>query len=115
MQEIKKFRTLNSKHIMQKDKTIKVQIYNENIHYLDNGEYKEIDNTIIEEKDKLRNKSNDFKISFNEKDGSIEISKKNKTINMSLENSNMKSYEISKLNHCKKIDRIKFNNVYNNV
>ena len=40
--ELKEFRTLNSKHILQEDKTIKVQIYQEHIHYLENNEYKEI-------------------------------------------------------------------------
>ena len=36
--ELKEFRTLNSKHFLQEDKTIKVQVYKENIHYLENNE-----------------------------------------------------------------------------
>ncbi len=113
--EIKKFRTLNSKHIIQEDKTIQVQIYNENVHYLENGEYKDIDNTIIEEKDRLKNKFNDFKVAFNKNDGSIDISKNNKVINMSLESANMKTYELSKDKKLKNIDKVKFNNVFNNI
>ncbi len=113
--ELKQFRTLNTKHILQKDKTIKVQIYNENIHYLHNGEYKEIDNTIVEDKNKLINKSNDFKITFNKENGSIDISKNNKKINMYLEKSNMKSYELTQNKKKKQIDKIKFNSVFNNI
>ena len=113
--ELKQFRMLNSKHILQKDKTIKVQIYNENIHYLENGEYKEIDNRIIDKSEILENKSNDFKVIFNKNDESITISKNDKVINLSLENSNMVNYEFSKDMKIRKIDSIKFNKVLNDT
>ena len=35
------------KHFLQEDGTIIAKVYNEDIHYLKDGEYKEIDNTLV--------------------------------------------------------------------
>ena len=71
--ELKEFRTLNSKHFLQEDKTIKVQVYKENIHYLENNEYKEIDNSLIKTKNGFKNKANNFQVEFNTIDNCINI------------------------------------------
>ena len=43
--ELIEYRTPNSKHYLKKDGTIEVEIYDENIHYLTNNGYQDIDNT----------------------------------------------------------------------
>ena len=67
------------KHFLQKDGTICAEIFNEDIHYLKDGKYEEIDNTIVKEDNVFLNKSNDYRVEF--KDNFIEslmkISKNN--------------------------------------
>ncbi len=46
-------RKLREKHFLQEDGTILAEVYDTDIHYLKNGKYEEIDNTLI--KDKVRN------------------------------------------------------------
>ena len=45
--EIIEYRTPNTKHFLKKDGTIEVEIYKDPVHYLEKGEYKEIDNGYI--------------------------------------------------------------------
>ena len=54
------------KYFLQKDGTIRAEIYDTDVHYLKNGRYEEIDNTLVKENDSLVNKSNDFKVEFKE-------------------------------------------------
>ena len=49
--ENKSNRTIDSKEFIMSDGSIIEQKFLENIHYFDNGEYKEIDNSLIEKKD----------------------------------------------------------------
>ena len=39
------------KHFLQEDGTILAKIYNEEIHYLKNGKYEEIDNQLVKDGD----------------------------------------------------------------
>ncbi|MCM1053524.1 MAG: DNRLRE domain-containing protein, partial [Ruminococcus sp.] len=64
MKEIKSLRKRNEKHFLNPDGTITAYLYNNDIHYLKNGEYEEIDNTIMEDKDSLYNKKNAFQTYF---------------------------------------------------
>ena len=54
------------KHFLQKDGSIRAEIYDTDIHYLKNGKYEEIDNTLIESNGSLVNKSNKYKVEFKE-------------------------------------------------
>lgn len=62
MKELVNLRKEKEKHYLNEDGTITAYMFNEDIHYLDNGEYKEIDNSLIEESEYITNKNNDFKI-----------------------------------------------------
>ena len=67
MKELVNLRKEREKHYLNEDGTITAYMYNEDIHYLDNGEYKEIDNSLIEEnefitKGDANNKSDNCKI-----------------------------------------------------
>ncbi len=62
MKELINLRKKREKHFLNEDGTITAQIYNEDIHYLKNGEYLEIDNTFITKENFITNKDNDFKI-----------------------------------------------------
>ncbi len=57
-------RTSNSKTFMKNDGTYEIAIYNEDIHYLKNGKYVDIDNSLEEKIDGFENKSNRYKIKF---------------------------------------------------
>ena len=64
MKEIISLRKAKEKHFLCEDGTFKAFCYKDDIHYLDNGEYKEIDNTLIKQEDYYINKSNDFNVMF---------------------------------------------------
>lgn len=52
------------KHFLREDGTIVAKIYDSNIHYLKNGKYEEIDNTLIKKNSCYTNKSNEYKVKF---------------------------------------------------
>lgn len=60
-------RKLREKHFLREDGTIVAKVYNEDIHYLKNGKYEEIDNTLISKGDIFVNKENNYKIEFEKK------------------------------------------------
>ena len=62
--EILEKRGPKEKHFLREDGCMKAIIYNEDIHYLKNGKYEEIDNTIVEEDTFYTNKSNSYKVKF---------------------------------------------------
>jgi len=64
--ELKEYRTSNSKHYLKKDGTIEVEIYHDPIHYLNNGKYEEIDNTLVTNDKGYINNQNDFKVQFHD-------------------------------------------------
>ena len=66
--EILEKRRPKEKHFLREDGSMKAIIYNEDIHYLKNGKYEEIDNTIVEEDTFYTNKSNSYKAKFNKKE-----------------------------------------------
>lgn len=60
-------RTETTKTFKKIDGTYETAVYNEVIHYLENGVYKQIDNSLINLGDMLENKSNKFKLQFPKK------------------------------------------------
>jgi len=88
--ELKNLRKKNEKHFLQDDGTIIAKMYRENIHYLKNGIYEEIDNTLIKKGNKFQNKSNEFKASFSENDKNklLEMERDGHKLSMSLKNEN---------------------------
>lgn len=109
--ELKNLRKKNEKHFLQDDGTIIAKMYRENIHYLKNGVYEEIDNTLIKKGNKFQNKSNEFKASFHENDKNklLEMEKDGHTLSMSFRNElevcpNVKNTEICYQNLLDKVD-----------
>ena len=68
--ELVKLRKNREKHFLQENGDIIAQVYNEDIHYLKNGEYKEIDNTLIKENSFYRNKENGYQVYFKDRNRS---------------------------------------------
>ena len=69
IQENVENRTLTTKEFLMSDDTIMVQQFAEPVHYYENGEYKEIDNSLVEDvqdgKNAYKNSANSFKVKFN--------------------------------------------------
>ena len=81
--ELTEKRDETTKYFAMSDGTTKACIYPQNVHYLDEGEYKEIDNTLIEDtengKTYYKNKKNSFSVKMPENyaDDYIEFSDEN--------------------------------------
>ena len=96
--EIKEKRKPREKHFLREDGTFKAIVYNEDIHFLKNGKYEEIDNSIIEEKDFYTNKSNSYKVKFGKKDKKnlMEIEKDGYYLKMKLKNNKFNKFDVKK-------------------
>lgn len=81
-------RGFREKHFLQKDGTIIAKMYDVDIHYLKDGKFEEIDNTLVRKDDCLVNKSNDYKVEFkdNFKDSLMRMMKDNYYIDFKLQN-----------------------------
>lgn len=92
--EIVEKRTLNEKHFLQEDGNVIATIYPSNVHYEENGELLDIDNSLEEIKDEeenYKNKKNSFEVKFAKKSNKSNLVKmqiKNHNIKWSLQNSN---------------------------
>ncbi len=64
MKEIKSLRKSNEKHFLNDDGSITAYVYKDDIHYLKDGKYEEIDNTIIQNGTTFINKDNAFHTTF---------------------------------------------------
>lgn len=64
MKEIISLRKPREKHFLNDDGTITMYAYNHDVHYLKNGNYEDIDNTLVEREKYYQNKANSFKISL---------------------------------------------------
>ncbi len=84
MKEIIELRKSREKHFLNEDGTITLNVYDEAVHYKKGNEYVEIDNHLEEKNNKIENKENDFKVSFNKDTFLINISKEDYFINMRL-------------------------------
>ena len=102
VQENVKNRTLTSKEFLMSDDTIMVQQFIEPVHYYEDGEYKDIDNTLKENvqngKKIYENSANSFKVKFQKPDisetGFFEIEEDGDVLNFgykakSFENTNL--------------------------
>lgn len=101
------------KYFLQKDGTIRAEIYDTDVHYLKNGRYEEIDNTLVKENDSLVNKSNDFKVEFKEnfEESLMKIVKNNNFIDFKIRD--IKDTELKSAR--RKISKQVKNAIYNNI
>jgi YD repeat-containing protein len=100
--EVVEKRERNVKHFLRDDGSFVAAIYPENVHYKDGDEWKEIDNSIVEQKDEenndvLENKANDFKVRIAKKASAnklVSIKKDKYEISWGIENDlETKKYE----------------------
>ena len=64
MKELKNLRKPREKHFLNENGLITAYMYNEDVHYLKNQEYHEIDNSLIEKENYFQNKENSFQAHF---------------------------------------------------
>lgn len=57
-------RRTREKHFLKKDGIIEAQVFDEDIHFLKDGIYEEIDNTLIDKGDYYTNKNNSYSVKF---------------------------------------------------
>ncbi len=96
--EIESMRSLNEKVFRKLDGSYEVSIYPDVVHYLENGQYKDIDNTFVETTKELKNKSNAFDIKFPKtltSNETIKLSQDDYKINWKLINSQTSVFKTS--------------------
>ena len=97
--ELTEKRDETTKYFAMSDGTTKACIYPQNIHYLDEGEYKEIDNTLVKDtkdsKTYYKNKNNSFSVKIPEYYGDdyIEFSDENGYVKFKLKGATNKKIE----------------------
>lgn len=89
MKELIDLRKPREKHFLNEDGTITLNMYNEDVHYKRGNEYIEIDNNLIEDNNKIKNKENDFKVNFSKDKFLVNIVENDNYINISLEDNNL--------------------------
>ena len=116
--ELTEKRDETTKYFAMSDGTIKACIYPQNVHYLEDGKYKEIDNTLVEttEDDKVyyKNKKNGFSVKMPQvfTDDYIEFSDENGYVKFKLQGTtNKKIKKIEKEQVKKSADKSLVNNV----
>lgn len=97
--EIESRREKNIKVFMKDDNTFEAAIYNEAVNYLEDGKWKEIDNSLIDANDEdkqpvVENKANDFKVKIAKKADAkklVRIQKDKYELSWSLQNTSTES------------------------
>lgn len=94
--EIISKRKPREKHFLREDGSIVAKIYSDDVHYLKNGKYEEIDNELIETEEYIENKSNDYRVKFKKqiKSSLMRMEKDEYFIDIKLKNSS--EFSISK-------------------
>ena len=64
--EIISKRKRKEKHFLREDGTIVARVYPDDVHYLKNGNYEEIDNSLVKRKGVYKNRKNDYQVSYKE-------------------------------------------------
>jgi len=109
MRELINLRKKREKHFLNPDGTITCHVYDKDIHYLKNGIYEEIDNTLVDVGDRYENKSNDFRTLF--------MKNSNDLVNVKRDEHYLKMYlNTEDVLHLDKInENIKYKNLKNNI
>ena len=109
MKELKHLRKRNEKHFLNDDGTISLYLYNNDIHYFKNGEYLDIDNTLMEKENTIVNKANNFHTSF-PKDKSTNL-----LVDITKDNYYLKIYLLKNKNNNTNIKRNKQDLIFENI
>lgn len=114
--EILDKRKKREKHYLQEDGTFIAELYDEDIHFLNNGKYEEINNALRLENGYYVNNSNDYKVYFSNMCNSeiMKLEQNGHYINISIDNH--LNYKIEKGNTSSKYyDSIKYLNILKNI
>lgn len=65
--EVEEKRESNVKHFLKENGTYEAVVYSQPVHYLEDGKWKDIDNTLIENGDIIANSQNDLMIKLSKK------------------------------------------------
>ena len=105
------------KHFLQKDGTIRAEIYNDDIHYLKNGKYEEIDNTLVNENTSLVNKSNDYRVEFKNdfKESLMKISKEKNYIDFKIRNTENMKLQTNRRNVSNQMKNVVYNDINDDI
>lgn len=104
------------KHFLQENGEIIAKIYGEDIHYLKDGRYEEIDNTLIQDENGFSNKSNSYKVHFNKeiKNSIMRMESNGHFIDIKLKKT--QNSLLKKLKQFSKFtDEVKYENVQENI
>ena len=103
------------KHFLQGDGTIVAEVYDDDVHFLKNGKYEEIDNTLIEKDGYYVNKNNSFKVEFNKQLESdiVRIELNEHYLNIKLQNNERTSFK--KIIGSKSKNGICYKNIIDNI
>lgn len=112
--EKRKFR---EKHFLQKDGIIRAEIYPTDVHYLKNGKYEEIDNTLVKKNGTFINKENDYQVEFKEDDKKslMKMKKDSHYIDFKLENENTNQVKLKKKKLSKTVVDVSYNEILDDV
>lgn len=118
MQEIELIdkRKEREKHFLQKNGEIIAKVYDEDIHFLKNGKYEEIDNTLVKQNEYYTNKRNAYKIKFStsEKKDLMKMETLGHYLNIKLKNNSCFNVGKEK-SESKTRDNIHYNNILENI
>ncbi len=105
------------KHFLREDGTILAEVYDTDIHYLKDGKYEEIDNTLVSENGVLRNKSNNYRVEFKEnfKESLIKMTKDEHYIDFKVRESNIGNLKVGKRKLLKQIKNTTYNNITDDI
>ena len=109
MKELKHLRKQNEKQFLNDDGSISLYLYNNDIHYLKNGEYLEIDNTLVEEENNIINKENNFHTRF------TKDTKTNLLVDITKDNCYLKIYLMKSKNNAMNMKKNKNNIKLENI
>ena len=109
MKELKHLRKQNEKQFLNDDGSISLYLYNNDIHYLKNGEYLEIDNTLVEEENNIINKENNFHTRF------TKDTKTNLLVDITKDNYYLKIYLMKSKNNAMNMKKNKNNIKLENI
>ena len=109
-------RKRREKHFLQEDGTIIAKIYSEDVHYLDNGKYEEIDNTLIEENEYYTNRKNSYKVQFSKQTQKklMKLENSNHYLDIKLEQEKTVSL-IKEMKSNNFMDKVKYKNILDNI
>jgi len=109
-------RKVREKHFLQEDGTIIAKVYDNDVHFLKDGKYEEIDNQLIKENDYYVNKKNAYKVFFkeNSKFDLMRMEKSSHYLDIKLKDEKETFLKKSK-NFSKFMDYVKYEDILDNI